>query len=82
MRIERKQTMKVHELIRVLMTLPQDYEVVVDESSDYTEINPVRKAIKGHWAHGFGSDFVPTDEIPEKYHGWENVHEDAVLLRG
>ena len=82
MRIERKQTMKVHELIRVLMTLPQDYEVVVDESADYREFNPVRKAIPGHWAHGFGSDFVPTNEIPEKYRSWENIHEDAVLLRG
>lgn len=74
--------MKVHELIRVLMTLPQNYEVVVDESTDYREINPVRKAITGHWAHGLGSDFVPTNEIPEKYHGWENIHEDAVILRG
>ena len=74
--------MKVHELIRVLMTLPQNYEVVVDESRDYEEINPVRKAILGHWAHGFGSSFVPTNEIPGKYFSWENRHENAVILRG
>ena len=64
------------------MTMPQNYEVVVDESTDYREINPVRQAITGHWAHGLGSDFVPTNEIPEKYHNWENIHEDAVILRG
>ena len=64
------------------MTLPQNYEVVVDESTDYKEINPVRKTILGHWTQGFGSDFVPTNEIPEKYFRWENIHEDAVILRG
>lgn len=77
--------MKVHELIKVLTTMPQDYEVVVDESVDYKEINPVERATIGHWAHGFSSEFVPANEIPRKrkyYHGLEDIDENAVILNG
>ena len=61
--------MTVDELIEKLAAMPGHYEVIVNNSSDYVNYEPVSKVVKGMFIDGFtGGRFKHLEDLaPDEY---------------